>query len=147
MFSDQSQSYYNSQATGVMSLQKRYRQIRRFKGGVMGTVFKAQDMASPGLYRLLSFCLPLPCIGMGGASACACPKARFCSRGAHSLVNMVHVWCLIRSLFAIYLGLFCHILRSLFAIYLGLFCQRTWCACDVWVPQRRTHSTVREHNL
>jgi len=56
MFSDQ--SLYNSQATGVMSLQKRYRQIRRFKGGVMGTVFKAQDMASPGLYRLLSFASP-----------------------------------------------------------------------------------------
>jgi len=50
MFSDLSQC--NSPlATGVMPLQKRYRQIRRFKGGVMGTVFKAQDMASAGLYR------------------------------------------------------------------------------------------------
>ena len=34
-----------------MSMHTRYRQIKRFKGGVMGTVYKAQDMASQGLYR------------------------------------------------------------------------------------------------
>ena len=34
-----------------MSMHARYRQIKRFKGGVMGTVFRAQDMASKGLYR------------------------------------------------------------------------------------------------
>jgi len=49
MFSDLSHRLATS--SGVMPLQKRYRQIRRFKGGVMGTVFKAQDMASAGLYR------------------------------------------------------------------------------------------------
>jgi len=34
-----------------MPMHARYRQLKRFKGGVMGTVFKAQDMASKGLYR------------------------------------------------------------------------------------------------
>jgi serine/threonine protein kinase len=34
-----------------MSIHDRYRKLQKFKGGVMGTVFKAQDMASKGLYR------------------------------------------------------------------------------------------------
>lgn len=33
------------------SIRERYREIKQFKGGAMGTVFKAQDMASTGLYR------------------------------------------------------------------------------------------------
>ena len=34
-----------------MPIEARYRQIQRFTGGVMGTVYKAQDMASTGIYR------------------------------------------------------------------------------------------------
>ena len=37
--------------SSLMSIFTRYRKIRQFKGGVMGTVYKAQDLASKGLYR------------------------------------------------------------------------------------------------
>eukprot|EP00960_Hanusia_phi_P044640 756749-Hanusia_phi.AAC.9 len=34
-----------------LSVRERYKEVKRYKGGVMGTVYKAQDTASKGLYR------------------------------------------------------------------------------------------------